>query len=64
MRKPSRDDVSKPKVEEYSYKKQFYRDAAVAADYDQHRYTTPGRKRRNVRKWRAIQKALAETTDL
>jgi SAM-dependent methyltransferase len=64
MRKPSIDDVSKPKVEEYSYKKQFYRDAAVAADYDQHRFTTPGRKRRNVRKWRAIQKALAETTDV
>jgi SAM-dependent methyltransferase len=64
MRKPSKDDVSKPKVEEYSYKKEFYRDAAVAADYDQHRFTTAGRKRRNVRKWRAIQKAFAETTDV
>ena len=64
MKKPSRDDVSKPKVEEYSYKKEFYRDAAVAADYDQHRFTTPARKRRNVRKWRAIQKALAETPDV
>ncbi len=64
MKKPSRDDVSKPKVEEYSYKKEFYRDAAVAADYDRHRFTTPARKRRNVRKWRAIQKALAETPDV
>jgi SAM-dependent methyltransferase len=64
MRRPSKDDVSKPKVEEYAYKKDFYRDAAVAADYDQHRFTTPGRKRRNVRKWRAIQKALAEATDV
>jgi len=63
MKRPSRNDVSKPKVEEYSYKKKFYRDAAVAADYDQHRFTTPGRLRRNVRKWRAIQKALDECGD-
>ena len=64
MKKPSRDDVSKPKVEEYSYKKDFYRDAAVAADYDQHRFTTPRRQRRNVRKWRAITKALDEAGDV
>jgi SAM-dependent methyltransferase len=64
MKKPSRQDVSKPKVEEYSYKKDFYRDPAVAADYDQHRFTTPRRQRRNVRKWRAIQKALGECSDL
>ena len=62
MKKPSRDDVSKPKVEEYAYKKEFYRDAAVAADYDQHRFMTPQRQRRNTRKWRAIQRALDRTT--
>lgn len=64
MKRPSRKDVSKPKVEEYEYKKKFYRDAAVAADYDQHRFVTPGRQRRNIRKWTAIQKALGECIDL
>ena len=64
MKKPSRDDVSKPKVEEYSYKKEFYRDAEVAADYDQHRFTTHRRLRRNVRKWRAIRRALEEAGDV
>ena len=64
MKKPSRQDVSKPKVDEYAYKKDFYRDPAVAADYDQHRFTTPRRKRRNVRKWRAIQRALDEAGDV
>jgi SAM-dependent methyltransferase len=64
MKKPSREDVSKPKVDEYAYKKDFYRDPAVAADYDQHRFTTPRRKRRNVRKWRAIQRALDEAGDV
>ncbi len=64
MKKPSRQDVSKPKVEEYSYKKEFYRDAEVAADYDQHRFTTPRRQRRNVRKWRAIRRALDEAGDV
>ena len=62
MKRPSRNDVSKPKVEEYAYKKEFYRDAAVAADYDQHRFTTPARRRRNARKWRAIRRALDATT--
>jgi SAM-dependent methyltransferase len=64
MKKPSREDVSKPKVEEYSYKKEFYRDAAVAADYDQHRFTTPRRQRRNVRKWRAIRRAIDQAADV
>jgi ubiquinone/menaquinone biosynthesis C-methylase UbiE len=62
MRRPSKSDVSKPKVEEYAYKKEFYRDTDVAAEYDKRRFTTPARQRRNLRKWRAIQKALAETT--
>jgi ubiquinone/menaquinone biosynthesis C-methylase UbiE len=64
MKKPSREDVSKPKVEEYSYKKDFYRDPEVAADYDQHRFTTPRRLRRNVRKWRAIRRALDAAGDV
>src|SRR5690349_25120015 len=58
-KQPSRDDVSKPKAHGYAYKKQFYQSADVAADYDEHRFRTPGRQRRNARKWNAIQKALS-----
>jgi SAM-dependent methyltransferase len=61
MTKPSKHDPSKPQVESYDYKKSFYRSQAVADDYDQHRFTTPARRRRNERKWRAIEKALAQT---
>jgi len=61
MAKPSRDDPSKPKAHGYAYKKQFYQSADVAADYDEHRFRTPRRIRRNARKWNAIQKALALT---
>jgi ubiquinone/menaquinone biosynthesis C-methylase UbiE len=56
---PSRDDPSKPKQHGYAYKKQFYQSSEVAADYDEHRFRTPKRLRRNARKWAAIQKALA-----
>jgi len=59
MAKPSRDDPSKPKSHGYAYKKQFYQSSEVAADYDEHRFRTPRRIRRNVRKWNAIRKALA-----
>jgi ubiquinone/menaquinone biosynthesis C-methylase UbiE len=59
MANPSRDDPSKPKAHGYAYKKQFYQSADVAADYDEHRFRTPKRQRRNARKWAAIQKALA-----
>jgi ubiquinone/menaquinone biosynthesis C-methylase UbiE len=59
MANPSRDDPSKPKAHGYAYKKQFYQSADVAADYDEHRFRTPRRQRRNARKWAAIQKALA-----
>src|SRR5262245_6090994 len=59
MAKPSRDDPSKPKEHGYAYKKQFYQSSEVAADYDEHRFRTPKRMRRNTRKWNAIQKALA-----
>jgi SAM-dependent methyltransferase len=60
MAKPSKDDPSKPQVDNYDYKKSFYRSQAVADDYDQHRFTTPARQKRNERKWRAIEKALAQ----
>jgi SAM-dependent methyltransferase len=62
MAKPSRDDPSKPKAHGYAYKKQFYQSSEVAADYDEHRFRTPKRQRRNARKWQAIQKALALAT--
>jgi ubiquinone/menaquinone biosynthesis C-methylase UbiE len=61
-KQPSRDDPSKPKQHGYEYKKQFYQSAEVAADYDEHRFRTPKRLRRNARKWAAIQKALALTS--
>lgn len=60
-KRPSRDDPSKPKQHGYEYKKQFYQSIEVAADYDEHRFRTPTRMRRNARKWAAIQKALALT---
>ena len=60
-KQPSRDDPSKPKQHGYAYKKQFYQSSEVAADYDEHRFRTPKRLRRNARKWSAIQKALALT---
>src|SRR3954467_13621412 len=59
MARPSRDDPSKPKAHGYAYKKQFYQSSEVAKDYDEHRFRTPRRQRRNARKWNAIQKALA-----
>jgi SAM-dependent methyltransferase len=61
-RQPSRDDPSKPKAHGYAYKKQFYQSSEVAADYDEHRFRTPKRQRRNARKWNAIRKALDEST--
>ena len=61
-KQPSRDDPSKPKQHGYEYKKQFYQSSEVAADYDEHRFRTPKRQRRNARKWAAIQKALASTS--
>lgn len=53
-------DPSTPKREGYAYKREFYRDSAVAADYDRHRFATFARLRRNARKWRAIEIALGE----
>ena len=61
-RKPSKRDVSRPKREGYSYKKQFYQSASVAFDYDFHRFGSGPRRRRNARKWKTILAAL-ESTD-
>lgn len=60
MRRPSRQDVSRPRSEGYAYKKEFYRRPEVAEDYDFHRFGRPGLQRRNRRKWAAIRKALAD----
>ncbi len=46
---------------DYDARKSFYRSKDVAEDYDRHRFKSKKRQRRNVRKWRAIQKALALT---
>ncbi len=53
-------DPSTPKRDGYAYKREFYRDPEVAADYDRHRFATLARARRNARKWRAIEIALRE----
>jgi SAM-dependent methyltransferase len=62
MKKPSDRDPSKPKPLSYSYKKRFYRSRKVAEDYDCHRFTTPRRRARNLRKWRTIVAALERTS--
>jgi SAM-dependent methyltransferase len=64
MRRPGKHDVSRPRGSGYAYKKKFYRQADVADDYDFHRFGSPERQRRNVRKWRAIQAALREAASV
>lgn len=59
-RKPSKQDPSRPRGDGYAYKKDFYRSAAVAADYDFHRFGSRARRRRDARKWRAILAALEQ----
>jgi len=62
-RKPSKSDVSRPgRAGDYAFKKRFYRDPAVALDYDFHRFGSGRRARRNARKWRTILAALKRTT--
>ena len=61
-RKPSKTDVSRPgKTGDYAFKKGFYQDAEVAADYDFHRWGSPKRARRNLKHWRCILSALEMT---
>src|SRR5262245_25977379 len=62
MKRPGKSDPSRPKEDGYDYKRDFYRSASVADDYDFHRFSTPERQKRNARKWAAIQKALSLTT--
>src|SRR3954467_3594254 len=62
MKRPGKRDPSRPKEDGYDYKRDFYRSAQVAEDYDFHRFSTPERQKRNTRKWAAIRRALAGTT--
>jgi SAM-dependent methyltransferase len=62
MKKPGKSDPSRPREDGYDYKRDFYRSAQVADDYDFHRFSTPERQKRNARKWAAIRKALSLTT--
>jgi len=61
LKKPSKDDVSRPREHGYKYKKKFYRSADVAQDYDFHRFGSEQRKKRDVRKWNTILAAIALT---
>ncbi len=61
MKKPGKNDPSRPREDGYQYKRDFYRSSQVAEDYDFHRFSSPERQKRNVRKWAAIRKALSLT---
>lgn len=64
-RKPAKTDVSRPaRAGDYAYKKEFYRDADVAADYDSHRFGSASRQKRNLRKWKTILAALELTSEV
>ncbi|MFV1987224.1 MAG: class I SAM-dependent methyltransferase [Gemmatimonadota bacterium] len=56
----TRTEVSKPEPLPYAYKKGFYRNAEVASYYDDERFAGPFKQKRNLRKWRTIEKALDE----
>jgi ubiquinone/menaquinone biosynthesis C-methylase UbiE len=61
-RTPSKSDPSRSdRGGDYKYKKSFYRDSEVAADYDFHRFGSPARQRRNEAKWAAIERGLSYT---
>jgi SAM-dependent methyltransferase len=61
MKKPGKNDPSRPRKDGYEYKRDFYRSSRVAEDYDFHRFSSPERQKRNARKWAAIRKALSLT---
>lgn len=63
MRRPGKNDPSRPREDGYDYKREFYRSAQVAEDYDFHRFSSPERQKRNARKWAAIRKALSQARD-
>jgi SAM-dependent methyltransferase len=59
-RKPRQAGVSRLSPHaDYLEAKRFYRDEAVADDYDRHRFGSRRRRRRDARKWRALQRAFA-----
>jgi SAM-dependent methyltransferase len=62
MKRPGKSDPSRPREDGYDYKREFYRSAKVAEDYDFHRFSSPERQKRNARKWAAIRAALREAT--
>jgi SAM-dependent methyltransferase len=62
MKRPGKSDPSRPREDGYDYKREFYRSAQVAEDYDFHRFSTPERQKRNARKWAAIRAALRLAT--
>jgi SAM-dependent methyltransferase len=62
MKRPGKNDPSRPREDGYDYKREFYRSSSVAEDYDFHRFSSPERQKRNARKWAAIRQALRETT--
>src|SRR5688572_16368175 len=62
MKRPGKNDPSRPQEGDYDYKREFYRSSSVAEDYDFHRFSTPERQKRNRRKWAAISRALREAT--
>lgn len=64
MKKPGKSDPSRPRKDGYEYKRDFYRSAEVAEDYDFHRFSSPERQKRNARKWAAIRKALSQAQDV
>jgi SAM-dependent methyltransferase len=64
MKKPGKSDPSRPREDGYEYKRDFYRSAQVAEDYDFHRFSTPERQKRNARKWAAIRRALSRTREV
>ena len=61
-RKPSDADVSRlDRSADFRQAKEFYRDEAVARDYDFHRLGSRKRRRRDAREWRTILDALEHT---
>ena len=62
MKRPGKNDPSRPQEDDYDYKREFYRSSSVAEDYDFHRFSSPERQKRNRRKWAAISRALREAT--
>jgi ubiquinone/menaquinone biosynthesis C-methylase UbiE len=61
-RKPSDADVSRlDRSADYRQAKEFYRDEAVARDYDFHRLGSRERRRRDAREWKTILRAMEHT---